>query len=59
VTLTDHDLSELLAGVQAGQMTEIVRLSVAWVLQQLIEAELTSTIGAAPGQRSVSRAALR
>ena len=59
MTLTDHDLSELLAAVQAGEMTETVRLSLSWVLQQLIEAELTATIGAAPGQRSESRLAQR
>lgn len=59
MTLTDHDLSELLAAVQAGEMTDTVRLSLAWVLQQLIEAELTATIGAAPGQRSDSRTAQR
>jgi transposase-like protein len=59
VTLTDHDLSELLAAVQAGEMTETVRLSLAWVLQQLIEAELTATIGAAPGQRAEGRLAQR
>ncbi len=59
MTLTDHDLSELLAAVQAGEMTETVRLSLAWVLQQLIEAELTATIGAAPGQRAEGRLAQR
>ena len=59
MTLTDHDLSELLAAVQAGEMTDTVRLSLAWVLQQLIEAELTATIGAAPGQRSEGRLAQR
>jgi transposase-like protein len=59
VTLTDHDLSALLAAVQAGEMTETVRTSLAWVLQELIEAELTATIGAAPGQRSESRTAQR
>jgi putative transposase len=59
VTLTDFDLSELLAAVQAGEMTETVRLSLSWVLQQLIEAELTATIGAAPGQRVEGRTAQR
>ncbi len=59
MTLTDHDLSELLAAVQAGEMTETVRLSLSWVLQQLIEAELTATIGAAPGQRAEGRLAQR
>jgi transposase-like protein len=55
VTLTDHDLSELLAAVQAGEMTEKIRTSLAWVLQQLIEAELTATIGARPHERSDTR----
>ena len=32
MTLTDHDLSELLAAVHAGEMTDTVRLSLAWVL---------------------------
>ena len=59
MTLTDHDLSDLLAAVQAGEMTETIRTSLAWVLQQLIEAELTATIGAAPHQRSESRVAQR
>ena len=43
VTLTDSDLSELLAAVKAGDMTDTIRTSLAWVLQQLIEAELTSS----------------
>lgn len=59
MTLTDHDLSEVLAAVQAGEMTDTVRLSLAWVLQQLIEAELTATISAASGQRTDSRTAQR
>lgn len=59
MTLTDHDLSALLAAVTAGDMTETVRTSVAWVLQELIEAELTATIGAAPGQRNDARTAQR
>jgi putative transposase len=59
VTLTESDLSDLLAAVQAGEMTEKIRTSLAWVLQQLIEAELTATIGAAPGERAESRLAQR
>jgi hypothetical protein len=51
-TLAESDLSELLAAVQAGEMTEKIRTSLAWVLQQLIEAELTATIGAGPDERS-------
>ena len=52
MTLTESDLSELLAAVQAGDMTHTIRTSLAWVLQQLIEAEATATIGAAPHERS-------
>jgi putative transposase len=59
VTLTDHDLSELLAAVKAGEMTETIRTSLAWLLQQLIEAELTATIGAQPHERTVTRLAQR
>jgi len=59
VTLTDSDLSELLAAVKAGDMTDTIRTSLAWVLQQLIEAELTSTIGARPHERTDDRTAQR
>jgi putative transposase len=59
VTLTESDLSELLAAVQAGAMTDTIRTSLAWVLQQLIEAELTSTISASPHERTGARTAQR
>ena len=59
MTLTESDLSEPLAAVQAGELTEKIRTSLAWVLQQLIEAELTSSIGAAPHDRTETRTALR
>jgi transposase-like protein len=59
VTLTESDLSDLLAAVQAGEMTEKIRTSLAWVLQQLIEAELTATIGAGPHERTDTRTNLR
>lgn len=59
MTFTDSDLSELLAAVNAGELTEKIRTSLAWVLQQLIEAELTATIGAAPHERTESRTAQR
>lgn len=42
MTLTDHDLSELLAALKAGEMTDTIRTSLEWVLQQLIEAEATA-----------------
>ena len=59
MAFTDSDLSELLAAVKAGELTEKIRTSLAWVLQQLIEAELTATIGAAPHERTESRTAQR
>ena len=59
VTLTESDLSALLAAVTAGDITDPIRTSLAWVLQELIEAELTATIGAAPGERAAGRVAQR
>ena len=59
MTLTDHDLSELLAALQAGELTDPIRQSLEWVLQQLIEAEATAFIGAAKHERSDSRTAQR
>lgn len=59
MTLTDHDLSELLAALKAGELTDTIRTSLEWVLQQLIEAEATAFIGAAPHERSEARVAQR
>jgi transposase-like protein len=59
VTLTDHDLSELLAALQAGEVTDTIRTSLEWILQQLIEAEATATIGAERHERTESRTNLR
>ena len=36
MTLTDHDLSELVAALKAGEVTDTIRASLAWILQQLI-----------------------
>ena len=55
MTLTDHDLSELLAALKAGEMTDTLRSSLEWVLQQLIETEATAFIGAGPHERSGER----
>ena len=55
MTLTDHDLSKLLAALQAGELTDPIRTSLEWVLQQLIEAEATAYIGAGPHERSEAR----
>jgi transposase-like protein len=55
VALTDHDLSELLAALKAGEMTDTIRTSLEWILQELIEAELTAFIGAGPHERTETR----
>jgi putative transposase len=55
VTLTDSDLTDLLAAIQAGEMTDTIRTSLEWILQQLIEAELTGLIGAALHERTDTR----
>ena len=59
MALTDSDLSELLAALKAGEMTDTIRSSLEWVLQQLIEAEATAVIGARPHERTESRVAQR
>lgn len=59
MTLTDHDLSELLAAIKAGDMTDKIRTSLEWVLQQLIEAEATAFIGAERHERTEGRIAQR
>ena len=59
MTLIDLDLSELLAALQAGEVTDTIRTSLEWVLQQLIEAEATATIGAERHERTESRTNLR
>lgn len=51
VALTESDLSELLAALKAGEMTDTIRASLEWILQQLIEAEATAVIGARPHER--------
>jgi putative transposase len=55
VTLTESDLSELLAALKAGEVTDTIRASLEWILQQLIEAEATAFIGAAPFERTEMR----
>ena len=55
MTLTESDLSELLAALKAGEVTDTIRVSLEWILQQLIEAEATAFIGAAPFERSEAR----
>ena len=55
MTLTESDLSELLAALKAGEMTDTIRTSLEWVLQQLIEAEAAAVIGAGPHERTETR----
>jgi transposase-like protein len=59
VALTDSDLSDLLAALKAGEMTDTIRTSLEWILQQLIEAEATAFIGAGPHERSDTRTTQR
>ena len=59
MTLSDSDLSKLLEALKAGEVTDTVRASLEWVLQQLIEAEATAFIGAAHGERTETRTAQR
>ncbi len=59
MTLTDFDLSELLAALKGGEMTDTIRTSLEWILQQLIEAEATAVIGAGPNERTETRTTQR
>jgi putative transposase len=59
VALTESDLSDLLAALKAGEMTDTIRTSLEWILQQLIEAEATAFIGAAPHERTEARTTQR
>jgi putative transposase len=59
VTLTEFDLSDLLAALRAGEMTDIIGTSLEWILHQLIEAEATAVIGARPHERTETRTTQR
>ena len=59
MALTESDLSDLLAALKAGEMTDTVRTSLEWILQQLIEAEATAAIGARPHERTDTRTVQR
>ncbi len=59
MALTQSDLSDLLAALKAGEMTNTIRTSLEWILQELIEAEATATIGARPHERVESRTTQR
>jgi transposase-like protein len=59
VTLSQSDLLELLDAIRAGGDLDVMRRSLEFVLQALIEAEATEVIGAAPYERTSSRATQR
>lgn len=59
MALTESDLFDLLAALKAGEMTDTIRTSLEWVLQQLIEAEATAFIGAGPHERTETRTTQR
>jgi putative transposase len=55
VTLAHSDLSELLDALRAGGDVDLIRSSVEFVLQALIDAEAAEVIGAARHERSDTR----
>ena len=55
MTLSNNDLSDLLVAPNEGEITDRVRSSLQWILQELIEAEASSVIGAGLHERSDSR----
>ena len=59
MTLTQSDVYELLEAIRAGGDIDVIRKGVELVLQSLIEAEATETIGAARYQRTEGRTTQR
>ena len=59
MALSQSDVSDLLDAFRAGDGVDLIRESVRLVLQELIETELTETIGAARFERSDTRTAER
>ncbi|MBB6170484.1 transposase-like protein [Nocardiopsis mwathae] len=59
MALSQHDLHRLLESLRASDNIEIIRTVLERMLQELIEAEATSVIGAEPYQRTTSRTAHR
>ena len=55
MTLSQSDVSDLLDAFRAGDGVDLIRESVRLVLQELIETELTETIGAARFERTEGR----
>jgi transposase-like protein len=59
MALSQSDLTELLESLRAADSVEMVRRALQRMLQELIEAEATTVIGAAPYQRSPERTTQR
>jgi putative transposase len=59
VALSQFDLIELLDAIRAGGDLDVVRRSVEWVLQALIDTEATELIGAEPHERTPARTTQR
>jgi transposase-like protein len=55
VALSQSDLIELLDAIRAGGDVDVIRTGVEFVLQALIDAELTEVIGAGPHERTPDR----
>lgn len=55
MALSQHDLQQLLESLQAAENVDMVRLVLERMLQELIEAETTTVIGAHPHQRTAER----
>jgi putative transposase len=55
MTLLQSDLSDPLDALRAGGGIDVVRRSLEFMLQALIEAEASEQIGAAPNERTASR----
>jgi putative transposase len=59
MALSQHDLLELLESLRAADSVEMVRRLLERMLQELIEAEATAAVGAAPHQRTPQRVTQR
>src|SRR4051794_25364104 len=59
MALSQSELLDLLASLRSSDNTDMLRLVLERILQELIEAEATAAIGAAPYQRSPERIGVR